>query len=61
MAKRGETRPHRVRFEWANGVKGCETFTSRDRANDFMDQLARTATQSGLEVTFEYTLSTKPS
>lgn len=32
MAKRGERRPWRVRFEWANGVKGVDTFRTEEDA-----------------------------
>lgn len=33
MAKRGETRPWQVRFEWiGSGITGADSFTSEDRA-----------------------------
>lgn len=41
MAKRGETRPWRVRYEWENGVKGCETFSDEWRAEACADEIRR--------------------
>lgn len=32
MAKRGETRPWRVRYVWDTGIKGTATFGSEDEA-----------------------------
>lgn len=32
MAKRGETRPWRVQYEWASGIKGSSTHSDRHGA-----------------------------
>jgi hypothetical protein len=34
MAKRGETRPWRLTFVWDSGIKGVETFSEREYAED---------------------------
>lgn len=34
MAKRGETRPWRMRFQWSNGIKGVATYETREQADD---------------------------
>lgn len=33
MAKRGEKRPWKVRFEWSNGVKGVITCATEEEAD----------------------------
>jgi hypothetical protein len=52
MAKRGETRPWRVRFEWANGVKGVDTFRTEEdaerRAREIRERDANGAAPSAL-------------
>lgn len=50
MAKRGETRPWRVRYEWENGVKGCETFSDEWRAEACADEIRRAAEHRDLSV-----------
>lgn len=32
MAKRGERRPWKVEYEWSNGIKGRDAYSSRDLA-----------------------------
>jgi len=39
MAKRGERRPWRVRYVWTTGVKGTDTFTTRDEADSRADKI----------------------
>ena len=34
MSKRGEQRPWLVDYQWTNGNKGRESFTSKDAADD---------------------------
>jgi hypothetical protein len=55
MAKRGETRPHRLRFTWSNGVKGTETFIDTDRLGMFLDRMKGTAARREMTVEVEYT------
>lgn len=47
MAKKGSRRPWRVRFAWAGGVCGCETFEDLDRAKTLIDTLRRNAGRNG--------------
>jgi hypothetical protein len=58
MAKRGSTRPHSVKFEYSNGVKGTEPFGSAEEAVAFMDKLDRTAASREMTVTSERYLRT---
>ena len=39
MAKRGEKQPWKVRYEWSNGVKGMNSYTSEDLAESKADQI----------------------
>lgn len=43
MAKRGETRPWRVRFEWKNGVKGTSSHITREDAESRAAEIRRNA------------------
>lgn len=43
MSKRGERRPFLVRYEWANGVKGSQSFPTIDQAHDFERKIVRNA------------------
>lgn len=40
MAKRGESRPYRVRYEWPNGIDGTETRASRQQADELAHRVA---------------------
>lgn len=55
MAKRGETRPHLVRFQWENGVKAGQSFTTRDEAESCIRQLREASERNGMTVEIEYT------
>lgn len=50
MAKRGETRPWRVRFEWANGIKGTITTDAVEYADDHAAKLCRNADNNGSSI-----------
>lgn len=39
MAKRGQTYPYRVRYEWTTGIKGMAVASSLDEANLKADQI----------------------
>lgn len=41
MAKRGEVRPWRVRYEWPNGIGGTDTYPTEERARECAERLAR--------------------
>lgn len=43
MAKRGEKRPWRARFQWDNGVKGAKTFSTVSELRSFVEQIRETA------------------
>ena len=60
MAKRGSTRPWRVRFEWENGVTDTDTKTSRGDAEALRDLVLRTAEQRQLHVTVEISHRDRP-
>lgn len=48
MAKRGEVRPWRVRFEWLDsGISGADSYVSEDRANHKRNELRRNAIRRG--------------
>lgn len=51
MAKRGETRPWQVRYEWENGVKGTGSYVSEDRAQAQADMIRTTAERRDMRVT----------
>jgi hypothetical protein len=61
MAKKGEKRPHLIKFEWSNGVKGSQSFTSADGALLSKDQIERYAAlrEDGMTVKVEYIDRTK--
>jgi hypothetical protein len=58
MAKRGETRPYRMHFEWDNGVKSTQTFHSEEARQRVIDQIRETAERIDREVTI--TTSERP-
>jgi hypothetical protein len=39
MAKRGETRPWRIKYEWLGGLGGTETRSTLEEARSFADTL----------------------
>lgn len=51
MAKRGETRPWRVRFRWDNGVNGTATYATRDGAEFEKAKIERYAELADASVT----------
>jgi len=51
MAKRGERRPWRVRFEWDNGVKGADSYSSESLAELKADEIRRAAESQDRQVT----------
>jgi hypothetical protein len=55
MAKRGETRPWRMRFEFENGICGTETFHSEEQANFKADQIRRNAANREMTVAIKIT------
>jgi hypothetical protein len=55
MAKRGERRPWKVRYEWSNGIKGTDSYTSRDQAEMKAEQIRRTAVARDMVVTVDVT------
>jgi hypothetical protein len=55
MAKRGETRPWRVRYEWENGVKGCETYRTEGDALRFADEVRRNSERNDMTVQIDVT------
>lgn len=50
MAKRGETRPWKVYFEWASGIKGKQSFDNEESANMKARSIRATADFQGEEV-----------
>lgn len=50
MAKRGEKRPWKLQFEWDNGVKGSQTFSSEDARDDMAAQIRENAAMRSMEV-----------
>lgn len=55
MAKRGITQPHRVDYEWSNGISGCKTFTNAWDAAHFMNERALVAKARELSITMTHT------
>lgn len=63
MAKRGETRPYRIRFEWqGTGVKGTETRSTEREARDFAAQLCDNSDRrrNPISVTVEHCYQPQP-
>lgn len=55
MAKRGESRPWRVRFEWLSaGVTGTSTHPTEDRLELAVEELRRTAVRRESLLHLEY-------
>jgi hypothetical protein len=53
MAKRGETRPWRVRYEWIEtGLKGTETRATFQEARRFADELEATSDRRGMPLAY---------
>lgn len=50
MAKRGETRPWRVTYEWDNGIKGSQSYQTEDHANLKADEIRRNAAHTDATV-----------
>lgn len=51
MAKRGSTRPWRMKFEWDNGVKGVVTFHTEEEAEHAAKQQRERVGQNGARCT----------
>lgn len=55
MAKHGETRPYRVRYEWPNGVKGTETRGTLESARFIALEICRHGAMHGTDCTITIT------
>lgn len=50
MAKRGEKQPWKVRYEWANGIRGTIAFSTESNANLKAAEIQRASEWRGVAV-----------